>query len=71
MGIKVIQGFCGLGVPENSIECVSLTVISIDFSFVYDSTYYLQIYLDNCAYEIVDKQMADYINDNLFRANED
>ena len=39
----------------------------------YESKYYLvlqQVYLDNCAYKIVDKQMIDYLNDHLFDSDE-
>ena len=28
--------------------------------------YYLQVYLDNCAYKTVNKQMTDYLDKNLF-----
>ena len=42
--------------PEVDIESESFTVISIDLFLVYESKYYLQVYLDNCAYKIVDKK---------------
>ena len=42
--------FCGLNVPEDDIECESFTVISINSLLVYENKYYLQVYLDNCAY---------------------
>ena len=64
-GDKVYCNFCGLNVPED-IECESLTGISIDSLLVYESKYYLQIYLDNCAYKIANKQMTDYFDENLF-----
>ena len=51
---------------EDHIECESFTIISIDSLLVYDIKYYLQVYLDNCAYKIVSKQMADYLDENLF-----
>ena len=53
--------FCGLNVPEDDIECESFTVISIDLFLVYENKYYLQVYLDNSAYKIVNKQMTDYV----------
>ena len=28
--------------------------------------YYLQAYLDNCAYKIANKQMTDYLDEHLF-----
>ena len=51
--------------PENDIECESFTVISIDSLLLYENKYYLQVYLDNCVYKIVHKQMTDYLDENL------
>ena len=65
-GDKVYTNFHGLNVPEDDIECESFTIISIDSLLVYDSKYYLQVYLDNCAYKIVNKQMTDYLDENFF-----
>ena len=45
------------------------TVISIGSLLVYKNKYCLQVYLDNCAYKIVDKQMIDYLGDNLFETD--
>ena len=47
------------------MECESFTIISFDSLLVYDKNY-LQAFLDNCAYEIVNKQMTDYLDENLF-----
>ena len=52
--------------PEDDIECESFIVISIDYLFVYENRYYLQVYLDNGAYKIVNKQMTDYLKKNIF-----
>ena len=65
-GDKVYTNFRGLNVPEDDIECESFIVISIDSLLVYKNKYYLQIYLDNCVYKIVNKQMTDYHGENLF-----
>ena len=46
----------------------TLTVISFDSLLVYESKYYLQVSLDNCAYKIINKQMTDYLGDNIFEA---
>ena len=62
-GDKVYTNFRGLNVPEDDKECEYFTVISIDFLLVYDTKYYLQVYLDNCTYTIVNKQMADYLDE--------
>ena len=53
--------------PEDNIECKSFTIISIDSLLVYESKYYLQVYLDNCAYKILNKQMINYLNDSIFK----
>ena len=53
-GDKVYTNFRGLNVPEDDIECKSFTAISIDSLLVYQNKYYLQVYLDNCAYKILD-----------------
>ena len=65
-GDKVDTNFHSLNVPEDDIKCESFTVISIDSLLVYDKKYYLQVYLDNCAYKIVNKQITDYLDENLF-----
>ena len=57
-GAKVYTNFRGLNMPEDDIECESFIVISIDSLLVYDSKYYLQVYLDNCAYKTVNEQIA-------------
>ena len=53
--------------PEDDTECESFIVISIDSLLIYDEKYYLQVFLDNCAYRIVNKQMTNYLNENLFK----
>ena len=57
-GDKVYTNFRDLNVLEDDIECEYFTVISINSLLVYNNKYYLQIYLDNCAYKIVNKQMT-------------
>ena len=52
--------------PKDDIECESFTVISIDSLLVCDNKYDLQVCLHNCAYKIVNKQMADYLDENPF-----
>ena len=65
---KVHTNFQGLDVLEDGTEYESFTVVSINSLLSYDNKYYLQVYLDNCAYKIVDKQM---IGDNLFKRDKD
>ena len=64
-GDKVYTNFRALNVPEDDIECESFTVISIDSLLVYDKKH-LEVYLDNCVYKTVNKEMADYLDENLF-----
>ena len=56
--------------PEDDLECEIFTVISIDSLLVYENKHYLEVYLDNCAYKIVKKQMTEYPDDNIFDADE-
>ena len=56
---------------EDSLEGESFTIISIDSLLVYENKYNLQVYLDHCAYKIVDKQMTDYLHNNLFKIDKD
>ena len=65
-GDEFFTNFRGLNVPEDDIECESFTVISTDLSLAYENKYYLQVYLDNCAYKTANKQMTDYLDENLF-----
>ena len=65
---KVYTNVHGLNLLEDYIKCESFIVIYIDLLLEYGSNYYLQIYLDNCAYEIAKKQMKDYLDDNFFKA---
>ena len=51
---------------ENDIEHECLTVVSIDSLFVNENKYYLQLYLDNCTHKIVNKEMIDYLDENIF-----
>ena len=46
---KVNTNFHGLNVPDDNVECEPFTIISIDSLVVYESKYYLQVYLDNCT----------------------
>ena len=63
---KLYKNFHGLDMPEDDIECEYFTVSFIDSLLVYDKKYYLQVYLDNCVYKIVNKQVTDYLDENIF-----
>ena len=65
-GDKVYTNFHGLNLPQDDIKCESFTIISIDSLLVYENKYYLQVHFDNCAHKILNKQMADYLDENVF-----
>ena len=50
---------------DKKSQCQSFKVISIHYLFVFKNKHCLHVYLDNCAYNIVDKQMKDYLGDSL------
>ena len=55
--------------PEDDIECKYFTPISNSL-LAYENKYYFQVYLDNCAYKIIDKRMIDYLGENPFETDE-
>ena len=52
--------FCNLDVLEDCLECESFTFSSVDSLLVYESRYYLQV---------SEKQITDYLDDNLFETD--
>lgn len=44
--------FCDWDVLEDSVKCEFFTIISIDSLLAYESEYYMQVYLDKCAYKL-------------------
>ena len=69
-GDKIYANFRVLNVPWDYLECKSFTVISIDSLLVYKRNYYFEVYLDSFAYEVIDKRMIDYLDDNSSEADE-
>ena len=65
-GDKGYTNFRGLNVPEDDIEWESFTVASFYSLLVCENKYNLQVYLDNYAFKIANKQMADYLHENIF-----
>ena len=68
-GDKIYTNFCSWNVTEGGVECLSFTITSIDSLLIFENKYYLQIYLNNCAYKSLDKQMTDYLDDLLLSSN--
>ena len=64
-GDKVYTNFCGLNVPEYGVQCESSTIISIEFLLNYENKFFLQVYLNNCAYRIWNMKMIDYLDNYL------
>ena len=65
-GNKVDTNFRDLNGLEDDVKCEYFTVNSIDSLLVYDNKYYLQEYLENCAYKTANKHMTDYLHENIF-----
>ena len=63
-GDKVYTNFRSLNVPEDDTE--PFITISIDSWLAHENKYYLQVYLDNCADQIVNRQMTNYLDENSF-----
>ena len=68
-GVKVYTIAQGLNVPKDSVEYKSSVVIYIDSLLFYENKYYLQVYLDNGAYKVLDIHMIDYPDDKLFESD--
>ena len=68
-GDKDCTNFHGLNVPENEKKKKKNLLQSFLFiMYLYTTTnIYLQIYLDNCVYKTVNKQMTDYLDGNKIR----
>ena len=64
-GDNVYTNFHSLNVPKDDMECESFTDISNASLLVYGKKYCLQVYLDNCTHKTVNKQMTDYLDENL------
>ena len=62
---EIYTNFCGLNIPEADLECKFFRIMSIDSLLVCKNKYYLEVYLDKCAYKIVNKQMTDYIDETF------
>ena len=62
---KIYTSFCGLNIPEADLECKFFRIMYIDSLLVCENKYYLEVYLDNCAYKIVNKQVADYLDETF------
>ena len=68
---KVDTNFCSVNVPEDGVDYESFAIISINSLLAYENKYYLQVHLDNCVYKNIDKQMSNYLDDNLCKTDED
>ena len=66
---NAFTNFRALNVLEDDKEREFFPVIYIDSLLVYVNKYYVQVYLDNCAYKNVDKWMIDYLGENLLETD--
>ena len=46
---------------SEQLKGVGARTISIYFLHVYENKYYIQVYLENCTYKIVDNEIVEYI----------
>ena len=53
--------------PKDDIESKSFTFVSTGPLFVYENKYYLPVYLGNCAYKIVKKQITDCLDIRYYK----
>ena len=58
--------FGDLNLVGDGGESWSFTIISIGFLLLFERKYFLQVYLENCAYKTVDKRLIDYVYNHLF-----
>ena len=61
--------FHDLNVPKDGVEYEFFTLISNDSLLVYERKFYLQVYLDNCTYKIVNTQMVHNLGDYSFKSD--
>ena len=66
-GDKVYSNFWNLNVLEDGVKFEYFAIISVGSLLVYKNKYYLQVYLNNCAYEIVNTVMIDHFDDNILK----
>ena len=69
-GHNVYTNFCCINMPEDGVESDFLTTISNDSLLVYEKKCYLQISSDSCAYIIANKEIINYLDDNLFESDQ-
>ena len=61
---------CGLNVREDGVEYESIIIISIDLLLIPEK--YIQTIVNEITVDSnVDKEMKDYLDDNLFETGED
>ena len=67
---KIYVNFLVLKIAENDTKSKSFAVFSINCLLAYENIYYLQVYLDSCAYKIIKKGRINCLDDNLFETDE-
>ena len=55
---------------EVGVECEPSTIIFINFLLVYENKYYLSVNLGKCAYKVVNMQMNNYLDENIFECDQ-
>ena len=68
-GVRVYTISKGLNVQKYRAEYKSRAVIYIDSLLFYENKYFLKVYLVKCTHKVIDIQMIDYLDDNLFESD--
>ena len=68
MTIKFVLICVSLNEPQDGVECEFLVpfLLICFYLLVYEKKYYLQVYLNNSAYKIVNTEMVGYLDNNIF-----
>ena len=65
---KLLEKYKAIRTKIKNLESIELDALLV-YDNKYDEKYYLQVFLDNCPYEIVHKQMTNDFDENPFRVD--
>ena len=66
---KLLEKYEAIWAKIDLFSHESFTIIFIDSVLVYESKYYLTVYVQHCAYKSLNTQIVDYMGDNLFESD--
>ena len=62
---KINTNFHNNKIPKEGSPCIFLSVILINSVFRTDNNYYSQVFLEECKYVVKEKNMLEYITDDI------